>query len=273
MAFRPKKNRILAALARGKIPLGMQVYTGNPGIIEILAYTGFDFYMLDMEHSRVNPETMDHCIRAADAAGITTVVRVTENDPNLIRQAIEAGAQGVIVPHVENAGDAHRAVDSIRYPPEGKCGTCGCIRAANYKSNGFMEYSNRNTMLMLLLEDKKGIENAEEIFAQLKPGLDAVGIGRGDLLNSLRTAPGVNVGGVLPGEQHPYVREAYDKVLAISQRRGIPLIDNVFGPEDARITVEKGVKILLYMIDQWHFYNFCEDVVRKMRKLNLADKK
>jgi 2-keto-3-deoxy-L-rhamnonate aldolase RhmA len=267
MAFRPKKNRILAALKKGKIPLGMQVYTGNPSIIEILAYTGFDFYMLDMEHSRVNPETMDHCIRAADAAGITTLVRVTENDPSLIRSAIEAGAQGVIVPHIENARDARRAIDSIRYPPEGKCGTCGCIRAANYKSSGYMEYSNQNTMLIPLLEDKKGIENAEEIFAQLKPGLDAVGIGRGDLMNSLLTEPGKNIGGILPGELHPYIKGAYDKVLAISMERGIPLIDNVFGPEDAKVTVERGVKILLYMIDQWHFYNFCEDVVRRVKKL------
>jgi len=267
MAFRPKENRILTALAKGKIPLGMQVYTGNPSIIEILAYTGFDYYMLDMEHSRVNPETMEHCIRAADAAGITTLVRVTENNPSLIRQAIEAGAQGVIVPHVENAQDARRAVDSIRYPPEGKCGTCGCIRAGNYKGAGYMEYSNQNTMLIPLLEDKNAIENAEEIFAQLKPGLDAVGVGRGDLANSLRTEPGQNTGGMLPGEQHPYIKEAYDKVLSISRKSGIPLIDNVFGPDDAKVTVDKGVKILLYMIDQWHFYNFCEDVVRMVKKL------
>jgi 2-keto-3-deoxy-L-rhamnonate aldolase RhmA len=68
MATKFKKNRINLALAKGNIPLGMQVYTGNPSIIEILAHTGFDFYMLDMEHSRVNLETMEHCIRAADAA-------------------------------------------------------------------------------------------------------------------------------------------------------------------------------------------------------------
>ena len=94
MTFRPRQNRILAALGKGEIPLGMQIYTGNPSMIEILAYTGFDFYMLDMEHSRVNVETMEHLIRAADAAGITTLVRVTENNPSLIRQAVEAGAQG-----------------------------------------------------------------------------------------------------------------------------------------------------------------------------------
>ena len=268
MAFRPKENRILAALKKGKIPLGMQVYTGNPSIIEILAYTGFDFYMLDMEHSRVNPETMEHCIRAADAAGITTMVRVTENNPSLIRHAIEAGAQGVIVPHIENAEDARKAVDAIRYPPEGKCGTCGCVRAANYKSTGYMEYSNQNTILCLLLEDKTAIENADEIMAQLKPGLDAIGIGRGDLMNSLRTEPEKNTGRfIIPGEQDPYIQEAYDKVLSISRKRGIPLVDNVFSPDDAKATVARGVKVLVYMIDQWHFYNFCEDVVRMVKKL------
>ena len=268
MAFRPKENRILTALKKGEIPLGMQVYTGNPSIIEILAYTGFDFYMLDMEHSRVNPETMEHCIRAADAAGITTMVRVTENNPSLIRHAIEAGAQGVIVPHIENAGDARKAVDAIRYPPEGKCGTCGCIRAGNYKGTGYMEYSNQNTILCLLLEDKTAIENADEIMAQLKPGLDAVGIGRGDLMNSLRTGPEENSGKfIIPGEQDPYIQEAYDKVLSISRKRGIPLVDNVFSPDDAKVTVARGVKVLVYMIDQWHFYNFCEDVVRMVKKL------
>jgi 2-keto-3-deoxy-L-rhamnonate aldolase RhmA len=278
MAFRAKKNRILAALAKGKIPLGMQVYTGNPGIIEILAYTGFDYYMLDMEHSRVNPETMEHCIRAADAAGITTVVRVTENNPSLIRHAIEAGAQGVVVPHIENAGDVIRALNSIRYPPEGECGTCGCIRAAQYKSKGYMEYSNQNTMLIPLLEGKEGVENAEEIISQLKPGLDAVGIGRGDLFTSLAKGDVLDStvtnkkhksGTPSPqvGFEHPYIVAAYDKVLGISGKSGIPLMDNVFGPEDAQAVVVKGVKILLYMIDQWHFYNFCEDVVRMVKKI------
>jgi len=71
----------------------MQIYTGNPSLIEILAYTGFDFYMLDIENYLVDVETMEPCIRAADAAGITTLVRVIENNPGLIRQSIEAGAQ------------------------------------------------------------------------------------------------------------------------------------------------------------------------------------
>jgi 2-keto-3-deoxy-L-rhamnonate aldolase RhmA len=266
MVFTPKENRIWKTLKQGGIPLGMQVYTGNPSMIEILAYSGFDYYMLDMEHSRVNPETMEHCIRAADAAGITTLVRVMDNDPGLIRHALEAGGQGVLVPHIENVEDARRAVEAMRYPPEGKCGVCGCIRAARYKSSGFMEYSNRHNMLCLMLEDMDAIEHADEIMAMLKPGLDAIAIGRGDLSASLPAKLGPRKE-VTSGELDPDIKKAYDKVLAISKKRNIPMIDNVFGPDDARATVERGVQIIIYMIDQWHFYNFCEGVVQMIRKM------
>ena len=242
MTIKFRKNGINTALTRGKIPLGMQVYTGNPSIIEILAYTGFDFYMLDMEHSRVNPETMEHCIRAADAAGITTIVRVIDNDPGLIRQAIESGAQGVVVPHIDNVQDVQRAIEAVRYPPEGKCGTCGSIRSNFWgalHNHDYLEYSNKNVMLIPLLEEKTGIDNAEEILARLTPGLDAVGIGRGDLMLSLRTeaAGKGDEDEVRRGVQHPYIREAYDKVLSVANRMGIPLIDNIFSPEDARAQV------------------------------------
>ena len=270
MNIKLKQNRILEALKKGQVPLGMQVYTGNPSIIEILAYAGFDFYMLDMEHSRVNVETMEHCIRAADAAGITTLVRVAENDPGLIRQSIESGALGVIVPHIETAEDARRAVDAIRYPPEGKCGTCGSIRSAYWGAlpdYDYMEYANNNVMLIPLLEDQTSIENTGEILAHLKPGLDAVGIGRGDLSSSLRAVPGQKQDRPNPkkGLQHPYIRQAYEKVLSISNNLGIPLIDNVFSPEDAKAQVEMGIKILLYFIDQQIFYNACRDIVKAVK--------
>jgi len=274
MTIKLKQNRINTALAKGNIPLGMQVYTGNPSIIEILAYTGFDFYMLDMEHSRVNPETMEHCIRAADAAGITTIVRVAQNDPVLIRQSIESGAQGVIVPHIDNVQDVRRAIEAVRYPPEGKCGTCGSIRSNFWGAlhdHDYLEHSNKNVMLIPLLEEKTGIDNAEEILAQLTPGLDAVGIGRGDLMLSLRTkaAGKGDEEEIKRGVQHPYIKEAYDKVLSIANRMGIPLIDNIFSPEDAKTQVDLGIKILIYFIDQQLFRQLCEEKVREVKKLRL----
>jgi len=262
MNFRPKKNRVLEALKKGEIPLGMEINTGNPSIIEILAYTGFDFYMLDMEHTRINRETMEHCIRAADAAGITTLVRVTENDPGLIRHAQEAGAQGVVVPRVKTPEDVQRIIDALRYGPEGKCGVCPLVRAANYSDEGYeeyIEYSNRNNMIIPLLEDKTGFENAEEIFALLKPSVDAIGTGMGDLRFSLRK-PGQKA-----DRQHPYVKEAAEKVAALSKKTGVPIMDMAFSPESAKDTIARGTKILLYSLDQMLFYNLCRDIVRAVK--------
>jgi 2-keto-3-deoxy-L-rhamnonate aldolase RhmA len=265
MTFIPRQNRILAVLGKGEVPLGMQIYTGDPTLIEILAYSGFDFYMLDMEHSRVNVETMEHCIRAADAAGITTVIRVAENNPTLIRQSIEAGAQGVIVPHVKNRQDARKAADSVRYPPEGKCGICPAIRAANFSIPGwdeYLEHSSKQTMVIPILEDPEAIDKLEEIFAELKPGVDMVWFGRGDLAQSI-TKPGQKV-----DWDHPYIVEAYDKVLAVSEKTGIPTMAIPWPeltPECAKAALDKGAKIMLYSIDQLLFYNLCLDIVRAMK--------
>ena len=262
MNFRPKKNRILEALKKGEIPLGMEINTGNPGIIEILAYTGFDFYMLDMEHTRIHRETMENCIRAADAAGITTLVRVTQNDPGLIRHTQESGAQGVVVPHVETQQDVRRIIDALRYPPEGKCGVCPSVRAANYSDEGYqdyMEYSNQNNMIIPLLEDKTGFDNAEEIFALLKPGVDAIGTGMGDLAFSL-IKPGQKV-----DRQHPFIKEAAARVASLSRKTGVPIIDMAFSPEGARETIARGARILLYSIDQMLFYDLCRDIVKAVK--------
>jgi 2-keto-3-deoxy-L-rhamnonate aldolase RhmA len=262
MKVRPKKNHILEAMKKGKIPLGMEVNTGNPSIIEILALTGFDFYMLDMEHTRLNPDTVENCIRTADAAGITTIVRVPENNATFLRHAQEAGAQGVVVPHVQTPQDVRKIIDSIRYPPEGKCGVCPSVRAASFSSDDYeeyTEYSNRNTMIIPLLEDKTGFENAEEIFALLKPGVDAIGTGMGDMAFSLKK-PGQKV-----NRQHPYIKEAAARVAALSKKTGVAIMDMAFSPDGAKDTVARGTKILLYAIDQLLFYNTCQNIVRSVK--------
>ena len=266
MSFYPRANRILANLRNHEIALGIELYTGSPSLIEIIAYAGFDFYMLDMEHAPVDMETMRHCIRAADAAGITTIVRVAENNPAHIARPVEEGAQGVIVPHIKNKEDARRAIDSLRYPPEGKKGSCPAIRASNYSTAGWDDYlrhHSRETMFIALLEDVEAIENVEEILAELKPGVDAVMFGRGDLAQSL-TRPGENV-----NWEHPYVLEAYDKVLAASRRAGIPTVAvpwPVVSVESANEAISKGAEICLYSIDQLLFYNLCQSIVKQMKQ-------
>jgi 2-keto-3-deoxy-L-rhamnonate aldolase RhmA len=265
MNFKPKQNRILAALERGDTPLGMQIYTHSPEMIEIVGYTGFDFVMIDMEHSRINPETMVHCIRAAEVAGITPLVRVMKNDPAHIRAAIESGAQGIVVPHVKNAQDAQRASEALRYPPEGKCGICPAIRASYYSQDTweeYMEHSNKQTMFIPLLEDVEAIDNAEEIFALLKPGRDAAGVGLADISNSL-LQPGGRV-----DWQDPYLTEASNKTKAISEKTGIPLMGMAWPKADmagVKAAMGSGTKILLFFPDLYFWYETCRNIVKEIK--------
>ena len=268
ISFTPRQNRILAALKRGDVPLGMQMYTGAPDLIEIVGYAGFDFVIIDMEHSRVNIETVVHCIRSAEASGLTAAVRVTENNPAHIRAAVEAGAQGVFVPHVKTPDEAKRAIEAMRYPPEGKCGICPAIRAAYYSQDTWEEYmafSNEQTMFVPLLEDVEAIDNAEEIISQLKPGRDGVGLGLADIANSLLTKKGEKV-----NWQHPYLQEAFTKVRAICRERDIPIVGMAWPKADragAEAAIANGTRVLLFFPDQHFWYELCRDIMTEMKGL------
>lgn len=267
MTYKPflRPNKVLDLLAKGEIPLGMQMYTHSPDLIEIVGYTGFDFVMLDMEHNRTNPETMVHLIRAAEVSGLTPLVRVGANDRELIRAVVESGAQGVVVPHVKTAEEARAASAACHYPPEGTCGICPAIRANGYAHNNWEEYMaacNRRVMFIPLLEDVEGIDNAEEIISVLKPGRDAVGVGGADIANSLLKA----------GERvqwaHPYLKEAQAKVRGICEARGIPMMGMAF-PTSDRAGVEaakaSGASIVIFFPDSHIFYEACREIIEQVR--------
>ncbi len=264
--FIHKPNKVLEALKKNQTPLGMQMYSHDPDLIEIVGYAGFDYVKIDMEHSRVNPETMVMLIRTAEASGLTPLVRVGENNPLLIRSCVESGAKGVVVPHIKTAEEAKRALDALRYPPEGKCGMCPAVRGSYYSQEAwedYMAYSNENVMFIPLLEDVEAIDNAEEIIALLKPGTDAVGVGLGDIANSLITKKGEKV-----QMQHPYMLGAFDNVMAITKKADIPIVGVAWPNADlasAKATLANGTKILLFFQDTHYWAEMCRNIIKEMR--------
>jgi 2-keto-3-deoxy-L-rhamnonate aldolase RhmA len=268
VSFKPfsRPNKVLEALAKGDIPLGMQMYTHDPDLVEIVGYTGFDFVMLDMEYNRTNPETMVQLIRAAEVSGLTPLVRVGANDVFLIRSAVESGAQGIVVPHVKTADEARAAIAASHYPPEGACGICPAVRASGYSQANWEEYmaaSNRQIMCIPLLEDVEAIENAEEIIGGLKPGRDAVGVGGADIANSLLKEPGERVQWA-----HPYLRGAQAKVKTLCEQKNIPIMGMAF-PTSDRAGVEtakaNGTKIMLFYPDSHIFFEACRNIIQGVR--------
>ena len=110
---------------------GMLLFTGSPMIVEMMAAAGVDFVIIDMEHSALDLDRCAHLIRAADAAGITPLVRVPEVDAALIKKLLNLGALGIAVPHA-NRDKCVAALQAVKYAPEGVPGASPIVRAARY---------------------------------------------------------------------------------------------------------------------------------------------
>ena len=182
---RPDPAQLKARMHAGEIVLGAFVFMPSPAVVEILAEAGFDFVIIDQEHSPRNPETVENMIRAAEARGIAALVRVHKNDPIAILHALEAGAGGVVVPFIRNGADVRNAVAALHYPPRGVRGLCTQTRAAHYGAlrKDFVAHAtarSKELVVIGLIEDPSGIAHIDEIVA-IADGLDAMLIGRGDL--------------------------------------------------------------------------------------------
>ncbi len=188
--FVRKPNKIVDNFRKGEHSFGMQMYVASGELYELAGYAGFDFIMLDMEHCRINDETMLQLIRIGENVDLTVFVRVPANEPKRIRYALEAGARGVVVPHIMSADDVKKAQKALRYPPEGQAGICPAVRSAKYAHNTWEDYmreSNENTSLIVLFEDVEAVGSCDAILNELKPGRDGFGIGSADLVHSLYT--------------------------------------------------------------------------------------
>lgn len=234
-----------ARLAAGEAVIGTFVHLGDPAIVEIVAIAGFDFAILDTEHSSRGPEAVEHMIRAAEAFGLHLIVRVPEGDRAAIQRALDAGARGIAVPFVESAADVTAARASLRYAPDGDRGTCTVTRAARYGAlrPNFAEHANRQNediLLVGLIESEAGVERIEEI---LDAGLDVALIGRGDLTAAL---------GVTAQTEHPRVVEAVERVLTAARGRDGTWAGILpYTAEEGRRWVEADCPFLAYSIDTY----------------------
>lgn len=159
--------------------------TPLPLLVEMIGYAGYDFVILDQEHLMRDGTELEHAIRAAECADITPFVRVPGALPHLIQQALDAGAQGIVVPRVESVEQAQIAAQACRYAPKGTRGITGG-RNTGFGSLPLAEYAqkaNQEVMLTLMIESKSGVENLDAILTV--PGVDMILEGAMDLAFSL----------------------------------------------------------------------------------------
>src|SRR5579859_7589280 len=142
-----KSKSILELLRENIVPVGMQCITGDHALIEVMGAAGLDYVWLDSEHSAVNPRALEDTMRVCEVAGLVPLVRIPEpTDGTAARRAVEAGADGVIVPMVRSAADVRKIVSALTFPPAGERGMCPAMRVSGYSVTGLGEYIRHNNV-------------------------------------------------------------------------------------------------------------------------------
>lgn len=215
--------------------LGTFVKTPHPHIVEVLASTGLDCLCLDAEHAPFDRRDLDLCIFAARAASMPVIVRPPSSAHEQILNALDCGADGVLVPHVRSAEEARAVAKAAHYGAGGR-GYAGSSRAAGYGSIAIPEHlanSAARSIVIAQIEDLEALDEMDAIAAV--EGIDALFIGRIDLTIAL--------GCTDPDD--PKVIEALDLIIAAAKNSGRPVGMFTSKPADAAIWRDKGVSLFL----------------------------
>jgi 2-keto-3-deoxy-L-rhamnonate aldolase RhmA len=232
-----KKNKTLEKIKAGQTVFGIRMDFASPLVVESLGATGIDWVYLDCEHGPMNETECEHMIRAAEAVGITPIVRTPSGRPEVVSRFLDIGAMGIVIPHCDSREAGVAAVAAIKYPPQGERSIGGrCFSLSGMTTAQYMTEANRETMVIVMIEDPKAINNFSEIVKV--NGIDVFLIGRNDLSISLG----------VPGQlEHPMVKEAVDKI--IDQARlagkavGVGALDgNIGNPDSIRQFISQGVR-------------------------------
>ena len=252
------EETIRARLLANETLLGTFARIPNAELVEIMAHAGFDFVIVDTEHTSFGMETAIDMVRAADAAGTGALIRVAENSPSLIAKALDIGSQGVVVPRIASREDAVRAVQATRFHPLGQRGACPRVRAGNYSAMDPIEYfarANERTLLVLLVETAEGAANLPSIVGV--PGVDVVMLGATDLSQSL---------GVPGDNYHPRVLAKLAEMEGVVKDAGLVLGRVSFSPEEGRQLLTQGTRFLVYSGDETIFYQACRAALSAIRR-------
>jgi 2-dehydro-3-deoxyglucarate aldolase len=196
-------------IAARELTIGSWLSFGYTPVCEMMAKAGFDWLVIDMEHTAIDFADAQQLIQIIDLAGCTPLVRVGANDPLMIKRVMDAGAHGVIVPMVNTPSEARQAVAAVRYPPYGARGV-GLGRAQGY-GVGFQSYRDwvqHESIVIVQIEHIRAVENIEAILDV--EGVDGFIVGPYDLSGSLGR----------PGEfDHPDVVAALSRVQQTMRER------------------------------------------------------
>jgi len=256
-----KSNPVKALWADDKPAFGTWVtLCPHPRIIKIFAAAGFDFVIIEMEHTDFSFETVGTLAMLAREAGICPIVRPPGTmKPHDLTRPLDAGAQGLLLPSIETAEQMRAIVHATKYYPLGQRPMNLRGPHTDYhvgKPADVIAHVNAETLLVVMVESQKSIDNLDEILGV--EGVNAVMIGPDDLSQDLG----------IPGElQHPDLYAAYEKIFAICRKHNVPFGLSAQSPEMAKTWLEKGAKWIPYQNDAAMVFNTARAAVPQLREL------
>lgn len=262
----PAPNPLKGKLAADQCIVGLFVQSPSPDTIEIAAAAGFDYVIIDQEHGSFGMAETVAMIRASEAAGICPIVRVPDHDPANLRKAAEAGALGIYVPDIRTAEQAAAAIAAIKFKVGdngGMRGACPTVRSARPGTTSwkrYVEWSNTNVMVCVLVESQAGIDNLDAILAV--PGIDTIVLGRFDLWHEKG----------LEGDRYsPEINAVFEVFAAKARAAGVPYVarlsrlDRDAACAEWREAVRQGARIFNIGSDRQLIYRAFSEVLAPLR--------
>ena len=259
-------NPVKKALLERQVTFGSWLQLGPyPGVAEVLANAGYDWLAIDCEHSDIDIEGFSTLARAIHGRGPTVMIRVKENDVMEIRQALDMGAQGIIVPLINNANEAEKAVAAAKYPP---CGIRGfCFGRMNNYGEDFVEYvqtANNEIAVIVMIESKEAVENIDEILSV--DGVDGVFVGPYDLSGSY---------GITGQTSHKVIQTALKKIAESCRQHNKSAGLHIVYPTEEAIekTISDGFTFIALGVDMVFLREGCKTALNSAKSITLKKRK
>ncbi|MFN3866503.1 MAG: HpcH/HpaI aldolase family protein [Demequina sp.] len=237
-ALAPTMRSRLASADRALV--GMWICSGSPLVAEICAGSGLDWLLIDMEHGPNGLESTLAQLQVVAAYEPTPLVRVPANDPVVLKQVLDLGAQNVLVPMVNSAEEARAAVEAVRYPPRGRRGVGSALaRSARWnRVDGYLAHADEHVSLFVQVETADAVDAAAQIAAV--DGVDGIFVGPSDLAASM---------GLIGQQTHRDVTDSVLRAFSAVRGAGKPVGVNAFDPEVAQRYIDEGASFVLVGAD------------------------
>ena len=232
---------------KNKLRAGRPVFTTGlrfhaPRLVEMLARSGADQIFLDAEHGPLSEAECEEMVRAADLYDVPVAIRVPVNAPPVILRYLDIGTSAIMVPHVASRGDAERAVQAVKYPPEGTRSFAPGRGSELFRLTPaeYVRRANEETLVYALFEDVAGIDHIDAICGVA--GLDGVAVGAYDLAASMGH----------PGEPwRDDVQAMVERVLQVCRRHRMPFGTVPRDRADLRRQLERGCQLITVSTLEW----------------------